>query len=273
MRPEQQRVKQLLTEAISSLCRNSLQFKEDVQVEGLLGITLDKRDIFLVSINETVDSVFKEASRKAEDDAKKSETNSKRQAGKRKIERQSVLNPRPVLESGSDVDQVRRVAQALWLKSVTKLMKMPIMYLYSVLNIEKEQNEENGNSLTDTEDVRKFNAAHDETATSNQSQLCDNKPFMQNVPANDSMNDSRADDTVKQEPDDEVYMIHDDSDGGSDVSTYSQGDDSMNAGFNVQGWAQPDAGDGQAGFQLSELDMSSAANFQEQVRTVRATTV
>jgi len=54
MRPDQQRVKQLLTEAVTLLCRNSLQYKEQVQVEGLIGITLDKRDILLVSIHECV---------------------------------------------------------------------------------------------------------------------------------------------------------------------------------------------------------------------------
>lgn len=58
MRPEQERVKTLLTEAITLLCRNSLQYKENISVEGLIGITLDEKDILLVNINETIKSSF-----------------------------------------------------------------------------------------------------------------------------------------------------------------------------------------------------------------------
>ena len=60
IRPEQERVRQLLTEAVTLLCRNSLQFEEEVMVEGLIGITLDKRDILLVSIHETVQQTLRE---------------------------------------------------------------------------------------------------------------------------------------------------------------------------------------------------------------------
>ena len=50
------RVKHLLAEAISVLCKNGLSFESELCVEGLLGITLDNSDIFLVNINETVTS-------------------------------------------------------------------------------------------------------------------------------------------------------------------------------------------------------------------------
>ena len=48
------RVKKLLKDTISVMCRSSLQYDMEVAVEGLIGITLDKRDIFLVNINELI---------------------------------------------------------------------------------------------------------------------------------------------------------------------------------------------------------------------------
>jgi len=58
MHIEQQRVKHLLQEAITLLCRNSLPFNDNVTVEGLLGITVDKTDILLVSINEIIQNTI-----------------------------------------------------------------------------------------------------------------------------------------------------------------------------------------------------------------------
>ena len=86
MRPEQERVKKLLTEAVTLLCRNSLQYEEEVTVEGLIGITLDQRDIFLVSIRETVENAFavEARKRKAEEEAAAAE---KPESPKRKRER------------------------------------------------------------------------------------------------------------------------------------------------------------------------------------------
>ena len=48
------RVRHLLAEAISVLCKNGLTFDTELCVEGLLGITLDKSDILLVNISETI---------------------------------------------------------------------------------------------------------------------------------------------------------------------------------------------------------------------------
>ena len=53
---DQQRVKALLTETITLLCKNGLHFKSEFCIEALIGITLDQDDIFLVSIKETVKS-------------------------------------------------------------------------------------------------------------------------------------------------------------------------------------------------------------------------
>ena len=46
-------MKTLLVEAISTLCRNGLHYVDELTVEGLIGITLDKKDVFLVNVKET----------------------------------------------------------------------------------------------------------------------------------------------------------------------------------------------------------------------------
>lgn len=51
---EQQRIKALITEAISVLCKEYLGYRTKFSIEGLLGITLDEDDIFLVSIRELI---------------------------------------------------------------------------------------------------------------------------------------------------------------------------------------------------------------------------
>ena len=55
------RIKALLTEAVTVLCKNALSFGCELNIEGLLGITLDKQDVFLVSINESFRKNFDSA--------------------------------------------------------------------------------------------------------------------------------------------------------------------------------------------------------------------
>ena len=50
----QKQLQMLLTEAITVLCKNRLQYRSHLNVEGLLGITLDHEDVLLFRINETV---------------------------------------------------------------------------------------------------------------------------------------------------------------------------------------------------------------------------
>ena len=54
LRTDQQRVKTLLKDTITLLCKNGLHFKSEFGIEAVIGITLDKQDVFLVSIHETV---------------------------------------------------------------------------------------------------------------------------------------------------------------------------------------------------------------------------
>ena len=51
---EQEKVKALLREAVTVLCRNGLTFNSELTVEGLLGITVDNKEVFLVNINEKI---------------------------------------------------------------------------------------------------------------------------------------------------------------------------------------------------------------------------
>ncbi len=47
-------MKGMLSDTILALCRNTLPYEGQFTVEGLLGITLDNKEIFLVNINETI---------------------------------------------------------------------------------------------------------------------------------------------------------------------------------------------------------------------------
>ena len=53
---EQERVRHLLAEALPMLCKSGLNFSSEFSVEALIGITLDKKDVFLVSVKETFKS-------------------------------------------------------------------------------------------------------------------------------------------------------------------------------------------------------------------------
>ena len=54
MNLEKERVCRGLREAITMLCKTGLRFDTELSVEGLLGITLDRNEVFLVSIKDTV---------------------------------------------------------------------------------------------------------------------------------------------------------------------------------------------------------------------------
>lgn len=49
---EQQRVSSILLDSLALLCKNSLTFSTELTVQGLIGITVDKENVFLVHINE-----------------------------------------------------------------------------------------------------------------------------------------------------------------------------------------------------------------------------
>lgn len=62
MRPDQERVRNLLTDTVTLLCKNGLQFNKQLKVQGLLGITTDENDVFVVHINENFGEAIGSAS-------------------------------------------------------------------------------------------------------------------------------------------------------------------------------------------------------------------
>ncbi len=57
IKADQQKIKTLLKDTITLLCKNGLEYNAEFCIEALIGITLDKNDVFLVNINETVKSL------------------------------------------------------------------------------------------------------------------------------------------------------------------------------------------------------------------------
>ena len=52
MKADQESVRNLLTDTVILLCKNDLQYQTELRVQGVLGITLDNNDVFIVHINE-----------------------------------------------------------------------------------------------------------------------------------------------------------------------------------------------------------------------------
>ncbi len=56
LKPDQQRIQELLRDTITKICRNGLEYNSEFSVEALIGITLDQDKVFLVSVKETIQS-------------------------------------------------------------------------------------------------------------------------------------------------------------------------------------------------------------------------
>ena len=56
LKPDQERVKKMIKETLTLLCKNGLAFDVHFSIEALIGVTLDDKDVFLVNINELVKS-------------------------------------------------------------------------------------------------------------------------------------------------------------------------------------------------------------------------
>jgi len=52
MKSDHERVTKLLSDTVTLLCKNGLSYDHDLRVQGLLGITIDSSEVFLVSIND-----------------------------------------------------------------------------------------------------------------------------------------------------------------------------------------------------------------------------
>jgi len=56
MREEQERIKKLLCETVSMLCRNGVTYERELHIEGVIGVTVDDHDVFLVHIDNIIGS-------------------------------------------------------------------------------------------------------------------------------------------------------------------------------------------------------------------------
>jgi len=54
MKADQARVRDLLTQTITLMCKNGLEFRRDLRVEGLLAVTVDGTDVFVIHMDEKV---------------------------------------------------------------------------------------------------------------------------------------------------------------------------------------------------------------------------
>ena len=54
LKNEQRKLQTLLRDAVTLLCKSSLTYTREVSVEGLLGITVDNNDVFLVNLHEII---------------------------------------------------------------------------------------------------------------------------------------------------------------------------------------------------------------------------
>ena len=57
MKEDQERVRALLLETITLLCKNGLDFKKMLKVEGVIAITVDDTEIFIAHMNEKFDKI------------------------------------------------------------------------------------------------------------------------------------------------------------------------------------------------------------------------
>ena len=111
----------MLSSTILTLCRNCLPYKTQICVEGLLGITLDSKEIFLVNISETLEKhkgplmqmiqrnrrtikKTQKVKRKSESCAKEAESDLDEESSLRKRRRQSDTD-----EERTDKSQVTMV--------------------------------------------------------------------------------------------------------------------------------------------------------------------
>jgi len=53
MKAEQERVKTVLTDTVSLLCKNGLSYKRELKIQAVIGVTVDDGDVFLVHIDES----------------------------------------------------------------------------------------------------------------------------------------------------------------------------------------------------------------------------
>ena len=110
MRPDQERVRNLLTDTVTLLCKNGLQYQTELRVQGVLGITLDNNDVFIVHINEKFGDAIGGALtiRNDEGDAAKTLLGNTRHDARKSHDTSQGDTPRPVNSKTGEVVHRRR---------------------------------------------------------------------------------------------------------------------------------------------------------------------
>ncbi|ELT87203.1 hypothetical protein CAPTEDRAFT_194845 [Capitella teleta] len=57
-REDQERLRSLMVETITLLCKSGINYKNEFSIDGLIGITVDSDEVFLVSLKETIKSTL-----------------------------------------------------------------------------------------------------------------------------------------------------------------------------------------------------------------------
>ena len=135
MKPDQERVKNLLLDTVTLLCKNSLQYENHLRVEGLLGVAVDDNDVFFLHISEKFqsDAYLERLAAEAEAQREKEEAEKER-------ERKLAEAERAEQERTSQNQSPSQVSPAQDSSETTDL---------SAVKIKKEAND----SASDDEDV------------------------------------------------------------------------------------------------------------------------
>ena len=110
MKADQERVRNLLTDTVTLLCKNGLQYQTELRVQGVLGITLDNNDVFIVHINEKFGDAIGGALtiRNDEGDAAKTLLGNTRHDARKSHDTGRGDTPRPVNSKTGEVMHRRR---------------------------------------------------------------------------------------------------------------------------------------------------------------------
>jgi len=104
LQPDQQRVCTMLKDTITLLCKNGLVFKNKFCIEAVIGVTLDDKDMFHISMSQIVQSSV--AASDEEDDENKSSSSEKPEINESKLkQRKRCRVKREVDNSGSSSEE------------------------------------------------------------------------------------------------------------------------------------------------------------------------
>jgi len=101
MGEEREKLKKLLQDTVTMLCKNSLLYEQSLCIEGVIGITVDNDDAFVVHINNTSEPAFNSTSENTEECY--SNVKSEYRLTDVKLEYGMVEGPEPVMLGFSDM--------------------------------------------------------------------------------------------------------------------------------------------------------------------------